>query len=116
LINHHARPEICLQEYEAKVKEAEAELRDEEERACQAEAELVQAEFVLRGLRGEANELEGLEEQYWHAANHLSLFLATHSQQRTSVQRKVKLRSEVQFLLPCLGIMLNTKSEFFPLY
>lgn len=44
---------------------------------------------MLRGLRGEAQELEGLEEQYWHAANHLSLSLATHSQQRTSVQRKV---------------------------
>ena len=71
------------------LRKAEAELRSEEEKASQAEAELVQAESELRELRDQAKELDSLEEQYWHAANHLSLSLRLHAQQQASTQRKV---------------------------
>lgn len=77
------------QALEAELREAEAELHTEEENARQADAELAQAESELRELRDQAKELDGLEEQYWHAANHLSLSLRLHAQQRTSIQRKV---------------------------
>lgn len=89
-----------MQRLQAELEEAEAQLRSEEDKARQSEAELVQAESELRELRDQAKELEGLEEQYWHAANHLSLSLRLHAQQQASTQRKVALFSKSRFHSP----------------
>lgn len=78
-----------MQRLETQLQDAQAELRGEEERAKQAEADLAQAESELRELRDQAKELDGLEEQYWHAANQLSLSLRAHTRQQSTMQRKV---------------------------
>lgn len=79
-----------LQRLEARVQEAEASLRGEEDLKGKAEKDLAQAESELRELRDQAKDLDHMEEQYWHAANHLSLSLRLHSQTQTSIQRKVQ--------------------------
>lgn len=78
-----------VQKHEAELQAVEAELRSEEAKAKQAEAELEEAEAELGELRQQAGQLEALEEQYWHAVNELGLALKQHSQERTSLQRKV---------------------------
>ena len=80
---------MFLQDFEKECKDLEAEIRDAELKAEQAEVKLEDAQWELGDLRRQAQELEGLEEDYWHAANHLTLALQSHTSQSLSLQRKV---------------------------
>ena len=78
-----------MQDFKRECEAIEAEIRDAELKAKQAGEELEEAQGELGELRRQAQELDGLEEDYWHAANQLTSALQAQASETLSLQRKV---------------------------